>query len=497
MTSSLQRLQQDLLSTLEWRCIGPHRGGRVVAVAGCPADPMTFYFGACAGGVWKTTDGGWTWLCMTDGQFTTAAVGAIAVAPSDPNVIYAGTGEACIRNDVSHGDGVYKSVDGGKTWTNMGLGDSRHIGRIVVHPTDANRVYVAALGHAWGTNKKRGVFRSKDGGRNWQHILFKSERAGSHDIAIDPVNPNVLYAPIWQAQRYPHALISGGEECGLWRSLDGGDTWTDITRTAGLPKGMLGKIGVAVSPMPVGGRGWGRVWALIEAEDGALFRSDDGGTSFERASEFSGLRTRPWYYMHVTADPCDADTVYVQNYRLWKSIDAGRTFLQVPTGHGDDHALWIDPRNPRRMIEGNDGGACVSFNGGQSWSSIYNQPTAQLYHVTTDNRFPVSRVRVAAGQHRDQHPQLLADRRDHRARLDQARRRRIRLHRDQARRSRLCRGLGSDRPALHQRHHVPARSQDAAGLAEHGLARALRLGRGRRDAQVPLQLDVPDPLQPS
>ena len=395
MRSSLQQLRQDLLGSLDWRCIGPHRGGRVVAVAGCPADPMTFYFGACAGGVWKTTDGGWTWLCVSDGQLATAAVGAIAVAPSDSNVIYAGTGEACIRNDVSHGDGVYRSTDGGKTWTNMGLGDSRHIGRIVVHPKDPNLVYVGAVGHAWGTNRERGIFRSKDGGRHWQHILFKSERAGSHDIAIDPLNPSVLYAPIWQAQRYPHALISGGDECGLWRSLDGGDTWTDITRSAGLPKGILGKIGVAVSPMPVGGRGGGRVWALIEAEDGALFRSDDGGSSWERASEFSGLRTRPWYYMHVTADPCDPDSVYVQNYRLWKSIDAGRTFLQVPTGHGDDHALWIDPRNPKRMIEGNDGGACVSFNAGQSWSSIYNQPTAQLYHVTTDNRFP---YRVYASQ---------------------------------------------------------------------------------------------------
>jgi photosystem II stability/assembly factor-like uncharacterized protein len=395
VASAVQRLQQDLLGSLEWRCIGPHRGGRVVAVAGCPADPMTFYHGACAGGVWKTTDGGLTWLCVTDHQFTTAAVGAIAVAPSDPNILYAGTGEACIRNDVSHGDGVYRSSDAGKTWVNVGLNDSRHIGRIVVHPRDADLVYVAAFGHAWGPNKQRGIFRSRDGGRNWQHVLFKSDRAGSHDIAIDPLNASILYAPIWQAQRYPHALISGGDQCGLWRSIDGGDTWTDISRSPGLPKGMLGKIGVAVSPEPIGGRGWGRVWALIEADDGALFRSDDGGATWERASEFSGLRTRPWYYMHVTADPCDPDTVYVQNYRLWKSIDAGRTFLQVPTPHGDDHALWVDPNNPRRMIEGNDGGACVSFNGGRSWSSIYNQPTAQLYHVTTDNAFP---YRVYASQ---------------------------------------------------------------------------------------------------
>lgn len=385
----------SVLGSLHWRCIGPHRGGRVVAVAGCPRDPMTFYFGACAGGVWKTTDGGLTWMCVSDGFLTTAAVGAIAVAPSDPNVLYVGTGEACIRNDVSHGDGVYGSRDGGKTWTNLGLRDTRHIGRIVVHPTNPDRLYVAALGHAWGQSRQRGIFRSTDGGKTWAHVLFKSPRAGSHDIAMDPLNPDVLYAPIWQAQRYPHALINGGEDCGLWRSLDGGDIWADITRSPGLPKGLLGKIGVAISPEPVGGRGWGRVWALVEAEDGALFRSDDGGATWERASEFSALRTRPWYYMHVTPDPTDPDTVYVQNYRLWKSIDAGRTFLQIPTAHGDDHALWIDPRNSRRMIEGNDGGACVSFNGGQSWSSLYNQPTAQLYHVTTDNDFP---YRVYASQ---------------------------------------------------------------------------------------------------
>ena len=395
VASTIQQIRDSVAGSAQWRLIGPHRGGRVVAVAGCPADPMTFYFGACAGGVWKTTDGGQTWLCTTDGFFKIAAVGAVAVAPGDPNVIYAGTGEACIRNDVSHGDGVYKSTDAGKTWANMGLGDTRHIGRIVVHPKDPNVVHVAAFGHAWGPSKQRGVFRSRDGGKTWRHVLYKSERAGSHDIAMDPLNPELLYAAVWQAQRHPHTLVSGGEECGLWRSTDGGDTWTDISRSPGLPKGMLGKIGVAVSPEPVGGRGWGRVWALVEADDGALFRSDDGGRSWERASEFSGLRTRPWYYMHVTPDPADPDTVYVQNYRLWKSIDAGRTFLQVPTPHGDDHALWIDPANPRRMIEGNDGGACVSFNGGQSWSSIYNQPTAQLYHVITDDRFP---YRVYASQ---------------------------------------------------------------------------------------------------
>lgn len=395
MAETGQRIRDDLLGTLDWRCIGPHRGGRVVAVAGCPVDPATFYFGACAGGVWKTVDAGQTWLCVTDGYFRTAAVGALAVAPSDRTVIYAGTGEACIRNDVSHGDGVYRSVDGGCSWSHLGLDDTRHIGRIVVDPHDPDRVFVAALGHAWGTNAERGVYRTTDGGGSWTQVLFRSERAGSHDVALDPSNPRILYAAAWQAQRHPHALVSGGPECGLWRSVDGGDSWTDISRRPGLPRGLLGKIGVAVSPAPFGRDRPGRVWALVEAEDGALFRSDDGGETWHRASGFSGLRTRPWYYMHVTADPRDPDTVYVQNYRLWKSIDGGETFRQVPTPHGDDHALWIDPANPMRMIEGNDGGACVSFTGGQSWSSIYNQPTAQLYHVTTDDRFP---YRVYASQ---------------------------------------------------------------------------------------------------
>jgi len=395
MTDAKLALRDRLLSSLDWRCIGPHRGGRVVAVAGCPVDPATFYFGACAGGVWKTVDAGQTWRNVTDGFLTAAAIGALAVAPSDRNVVYAGTGEACIRNDVSHGDGVYRSDDAGRSWRRLGLADTRHIGRIVVDPGDPDRVYVAALGHAWGRNRERGLFRSADGGRSWDHVLFRSERAGCHDVALDPANPRVLYAAVWQAQRFPHKLESGGEDCGLWRSSDGGDSWVEITRNPGLPQGLVGKIGVAVSPEPVGGRGHGRIWALIEAEDGALFRSDDSGDTWQRASAFSGLRTRPWYYMHVTADPLDPDTVWVQNYRLWKSIDAGETFRQVPTPHGDDHALWIDPKNPRRMIEGNDGGACVSFNGGQSWSSIYNQPTAQLYHVTTDDRFP---YRVYASQ---------------------------------------------------------------------------------------------------
>jgi photosystem II stability/assembly factor-like uncharacterized protein len=368
---------------LRARSIGPHRGGRVVAVAGHPAVPATFYFGACAGGVWKTSDGGAYWENISDGFFKTSAVGAIAVAPSDPHVIYVGTGEACIRSNVSHGDGVYRSSDGGRTWENIGLADTRHIGRVRVHPRDADCVYVAALGHAWGRNRERGIFRSRNGGRSWEHVLFRSEGAGAADLSLDSQNPRVLYAAVWQAQRSPWGMASGGPDSSLYKSTDGGDSWTDISRNPGLPRGVLGRIGVAVSAAD--GR---RVYAVIEADDGALFRSDDGGATWQRGSEEPGLRGRPWYYMHVFADPTDVDTVWVADYSLWKSTDGGRSFAEVATPHGDNHDLWIDPGDSRRMIEGNDGGACVSFNGGQSWSSIYNQPTAQFYHVCADDQRP-------------------------------------------------------------------------------------------------------------
>ncbi len=376
-------IRRQLLDKLQWRCIGPHRGGRVVAVAGDAQQKMTFYMGACAGGLWKTTDGGLYWRNISDGYFNTAAVGALAVSTSDPNVIYAGTGESTIRGNVSHGDGVYKSVNAGASWRHIGLSDTRHIGKIVIHPRDPDIVYLAALGHAFGPNEQRGVFRSTDGGDTWQKALYKSERAGSHDVALDLNNPRILFAAVWQAQRYPHKLENGGPECGLWRSMDGGDNWQDITRNPGLPRGLLGKIGVTISPVQAG-----RVWAVIEAEDGAVFRSDDYGATWIRLSEQSLLRTRPWYYMHITADTQDPDTVYIQNYGLWKSIDGGASFATMPTAHGDEHALWIDPQDNQRMVKGDDGGACVSFNGGRSWSSIYNQPTAQLYHVCTDDRFP-------------------------------------------------------------------------------------------------------------
>ncbi len=383
-------MDDKLFRSLSWRCIGPHRGGRVVAVAGHPTEPGTFYFGGCAGGVWKTTSGGALWEIVSDGYFTTSAVGAIAVAPSAPGVIYVGTGEATIRGNVSHGDGVYKSNDGGSSWRNVGLADTRHIGDIVVHPTNPEIAYVAALGHAWGPNAERGVFRTRDGGASWQKVLFKSENAGAVDLAMDPNQPDIIYATIWQTRRYPHALVSGGEESGLWRSTDGGDTWEDLSRAKGLPSsGIYGKLGVAASPAQPG-----RVWAIIEAADkdgkdaGGLYRSEDWGGSWERVNDKMDLRKRPWYYMHIYADPRDPDTVWILNLRCWKSTDGGKSFVGVPTPHGDNHDLWIDPRDPNRMIESNDGGACVTFDGGRSWSSILNQPTAQFYHVVADDHVP-------------------------------------------------------------------------------------------------------------
>ena len=374
---------QRLYSSLEWRSLGPYRGGRVVAVAGDPQQSQVFYFGSTGGGVWKTIDGGTYWENISDGFFKRASVGAIAVAPSDPNVIYVGMGETAIRGNVAHGDGVYKSTDAGKTWTHMGLAETRHIGTIRIHLHNPDLVYVAALGHAHGSNKERGIFRSSNGGKTWEHVLFRDEDTGSHDLAMDPNNPRILYAVTWRARRLPHTLQSGGEGCGIFRSTDGGDSWTEITRKPGLPTGTLGKIGVAVS-----GAKAGRIWAIVEAEDGALFRSDDGGEHWQRMSEERDLRTRPWYYMHIFADPQDAETLWILNEKCHKSIDGGTTFFRVAAPHGDNHDLWIDPRDPQRTILGHDGGACVTFNGAESWSSIYNQPTAEFYHVSTDTQVP-------------------------------------------------------------------------------------------------------------
>ena len=370
------------IQALEWRSIGPYRGGRVTAVAGHPTLSEVFYFGATGGGVWKTTDAGTRWKNISDGFFGTGSVGAIEVAASDPSVVYVGMGESCIRGNVSHGDGVYKSTDGGKTWAHVGLGDTRQIGRIRVHPRDADRVYVAALGHTFGVNSERGVYRSKDGGASWQRVLFVNDSTGAVDLAMDPTNPRVLFASFWQARRTPWSLESGGPASALYRSADGGDTWRKLTGS-GLPKGPWGRIGVSISASRPE-----RVWAMIEAEEGGLFRSDDGGATWRRTTDDRRLRQRAWYYSHVIADPQNPDVVLVLNVQLMRSIDAGRTFTPIAAPHGDHHDMWIDPANSRRMIDGNEGGANVSFDGGASWSRQDNQPTGQFYHVVADDQFP-------------------------------------------------------------------------------------------------------------
>ncbi len=370
---------------LRWRCIGPSRGGRVVAVSGDPVNKMVFYFGACAGGIWKTEDGGVFWRCVSDGYMGSSAVGSIAVAPSDPNVIYAGTGETAIRLDVSYGDGLYKSSDAGRSWSNVGLKNSKFIGRICIHPTNPDLVYAAVLGDVFGPNRERGVYRSKDGGKSWQQILHRSDVAGAIDLTMDRGNPRLLFASIWEARRNFWNISSGGPGSGLFRSTDGGDSWEEITNKPGLPSGLLGKIGVSISPARAG-----RAWALVEAEGDktGLYRSDDYGMRWTMVSPNRDLMHRPWYYTHVFADPQHADTVYVTNLQMYKSTDGGTTFNEITTRHGDNHDLWIDPNDNTRMIEGNDGGAHVSLNGGASWSTIYNQKTAQFYRLDIDNQYP-------------------------------------------------------------------------------------------------------------
>ncbi|MGI9598594.1 MAG: VPS10 domain-containing protein, partial [Acidimicrobiales bacterium] len=374
-----------LLAGIRYRCIGPTRGGRVVAVAADPTEQSVFYFGAVAGGVWRSDDAGQYWENISDGQFNTASIGALAVAPSDGNVIYAGTGESTIRIDVTHGDGVYRSTDAGRNWRHMGLIDSRHIGAIRVHPEDPDLVYVAALGHTSTDNAERGLYRSSDGGDNWERVLHVSDRAGAVDVSLDPTNPRIVYATIWQTRRTFWSIDSGGPDCGLWRSLDGGDSWTDISRNEGLPEGTLGKMGVAASPARPG-----RVWAVVEAEGRkrGLYRSEDSGDSWAKVSSNPELCWRPWYYQHVVAHPTDPDTVFVMNRKAWKSIDGGKNFDEFHTPHGDNHDLWIDENNPDRMIGCDDGGAWVSLNAGLSWSTIYNQMTAQHYHVAVDDQYP-------------------------------------------------------------------------------------------------------------
>jgi photosystem II stability/assembly factor-like uncharacterized protein len=375
----------DVLATPRWRSVGPSRGGRAVAIAGDPADVGVFYFGACAGGVWKTTDGGAYWRNVSDGFLTSSSIGAIAVARSRPETVWVGTGEACTRNNVVAGDGVYRSTDAGRTWIRSGLAETRHIARVRIQDGDADTVWVAALGDIFGPNPQRGVFRTTDGGRNWDHVLHVSDRAGAADLALDPGNPAIAFAAIWQAVRRPWEMESGGEDSDLYRTLDSGRTWQPMSGSPGFPTGLKGRIGVTVSAARPE-----RIYAVVEAADdqSGIYRSDDRGDSWELVNQDSGQTGRPWYYSHIFADPLDADTVWTCNLWFWRSRDGGRTFTQVQTPHGDNHDLWLDPVDPRRLAQANDGGACISYNGGQTFSSVYNQSTAQIYRVNVGRQFP-------------------------------------------------------------------------------------------------------------
>ncbi len=370
-----------LFKGMKYRSIGPFRGGRSLTAAGIPGDPTTYYFGATGGGVWKSTDGANTWSPIFD-KDGAPSIGSIAVAASDPNVVYVGTGEACIRGNISQGDGVWKSVDAGKSWKSVGLKDSRAIGKVIVNPRNPDIVFVAALGHPFGPNKERGIFRTTDGGKTWDKVLYKDENTGAIDVAFDPQNPNILFASLWEARRTPWSLSSGGPGSGIYRSTDAGATWKKIEEH-GLPKGPYGRIGLAVAANSE------RVYAIVEAKDGGgFYRSDDGGDSWDLVNGSHSLLQRAWYYMHVVADPQDPNTVYVADVEFFKSTDGGRNFNKVKVPHGDNHGLWIDPKNTKRMIASNDGGVTVTLDGGKSWTREDNQPTAQFYHVITDTRTP-------------------------------------------------------------------------------------------------------------
>ncbi len=380
----LQLHAQDALpfQALKWRSIGPNRGGRSISSAGTAARPLEYYFGAVGGGLWKTTDGGNSWKPVTDGQLASSSVGAVAISESNPDVVYIGMGETELRGNIMQGDGVYKSIDAGKTWKHVGLKDTQAISRVRVHPANPDIAYVAALGHPYGPNTERGVFRTTDGGKTWKKILYKSDKSGAVDLCLDPNDPKTLYAAIWDVYRTPWLLNDGGPESGLYKSTDGGDTWTDITRATGLPVGIIGKIGIAVS-----GGNSKRLYAMVEADNGGLFRSEDAGKTWTLISDDRKIRQRAFYYSRVYADPKDAETVYVMNTAFFKSTDGGKTFKTIRVPHGDNHDLWIAANDPKRMVNSNDGGANVSFNGGETWSS-QPFPTAQLYHVTTTKDFP-------------------------------------------------------------------------------------------------------------
>ncbi len=383
-TFTFAQVDPAMYGGLKWRLIGPFRAGRCVAVAGVPEHPNEFYFGAVAGGVWKTTNAGESWTPVFD-SMPVASVGAIAVAPSDPNVIYVGSGEADMRSDISYGDGMYKSTDAGKTWTHIGLRDSRQIGRVVIDRKDPNILYVAALGHAYGPNAERGVYKSNDGGLAWKKVLGKDNDTGAIDLAFDPRDSRILYAALWRTRRPPWNVYppSNGPGGGLFKSTDGGATWTQLTQ--GVPSEGLGRIGIAVSPSQPD-----RVYAIVDARDGGLYRSDDAGSTWKLMNREQRIWQRGWYFGGVTVDPKDADTVYVANTSLYRSRDGGQTMTAIKGAPGGDdyHQLWINPDDPGRMALATDQGTIVSVDGGETWSSWYNQATGQFYHVAADNRFP-------------------------------------------------------------------------------------------------------------
>ena len=369
------------LAALRWREIGPFRGGRSVAVAGSSKRSNEYYFGTTGGGVFKTTDGGIIWTPVTDKYFG-GTIGAIGISESNPDIVYVGAGESPIRGNVSHGDGVWRTSDAGKTWVSLGLVDTRQISRVRVHPTNPDIVYVGAQGHVFGPNSERGVYKTTDGGKSWKKVLYRNDSTGITDLVLDPNNPETIYAAFWQAWRTPWQLVSGGAGSGIFKSTDGGEHWTEITRNPGLPQGVIGNIGLAVSPTNSK-----KVWAIVEADSGGVFRSTDGGATWARTNSDRRLRQRAWYYTRIYADPKDDKSIYVLNTGMYRSIDDGKTFRPIQVPHGDNHDLWIATSDPQRMIEANDGGANVSFNGGRSWTE-QDQATAQFYHVTTTNHFP-------------------------------------------------------------------------------------------------------------
>jgi len=386
------QVDESLYSNLEWNFVGPTRGGRSTTVVGIPSQPYTFFMGTTGGGVWKTSDAGLNWVNVSDGEITAGSIGALAIAPSDPSIMFAGTGSADPRGNISTGNGIYKSTDSGETWEFAGLSKAGLIGNIKIHPKNSNIIYVAVLGNIFGPNKERGVYKSTDGGKTWNKIHFISNKTGARDVEINPSNPREILASFWTVQRKPWTLVDGGNEGGIFLSKNEGKTWKKLKN--GLPEGLIGKIEVEYSPVNSN-----RIWAMItakEEDEGGLYRSDNGGVSWKRINRDHKLRQRGWYYSHITADPKNENIIYASNTGFYKSIDGGITFdKRIRTPHGDNHGVWINPNNTKIMINCNDGGANVSLNGGESWSTQLNQPTSEFYRLTVDNQFP---FRMYAGQ---------------------------------------------------------------------------------------------------